>query len=164
MGSSRTTEVTRRLEFDAGHRVFGHEGKCAHLHGHRYVAEVTAQPKQALDGIGRVVDFSVLKAVVGTWIDNYWDHNILLSCRDPLAQLWQGKENHGAQGLAFIAFGSKPPFIFDSDYENPTAECMARCLYEVSVALLATLPIVVTRVRIYETPNCWADWPARSAE
>ena len=30
---------TRRIEFDAAHRVMGHEGKCKHLHGHRYALE-----------------------------------------------------------------------------------------------------------------------------
>src|SRR5262249_14498003 len=51
---------TRLLQFDAGHRVYQHEGKCANLHGHRYTAEITAQA-EALDKIGRVIDFSVLK-------------------------------------------------------------------------------------------------------
>ena len=35
--------ITRKLEFDAGHRVMNHESKCATCHGHRYVLEVTAE-------------------------------------------------------------------------------------------------------------------------
>ena len=40
-----TTTCTRRIEFDAAHRVMEHESKCRHLHGHRYAIEATfAQP------------------------------------------------------------------------------------------------------------------------
>ena len=34
--------ATRRIQFAAGHRVFGHEGKCRWLHGHNFVAFLTA--------------------------------------------------------------------------------------------------------------------------
>ncbi|HCX34237.1 MAG TPA: 6-carboxytetrahydropterin synthase QueD, partial [Rhodocyclaceae bacterium] len=27
--------ITRRLEFDAGHRIPDHLSRCRHLHGHR---------------------------------------------------------------------------------------------------------------------------------
>ena len=50
---------TRRIQFCAGHRVMGHEGKCRNLHGHNYVVFVTAQADE-LDSVGRVIDFSVL--------------------------------------------------------------------------------------------------------
>ena len=33
--------ITRRLEFDAGHRIPDHRSQCRHLHGHRYVLEIT---------------------------------------------------------------------------------------------------------------------------
>ena len=33
--------ITRRLEFDAGHRIPDHASQCRHLHGHRYALEVT---------------------------------------------------------------------------------------------------------------------------
>ena len=33
--------ITRRLEFDAGHRIPDHKSQCRHLHGHRYAIEVT---------------------------------------------------------------------------------------------------------------------------
>ena len=36
--------ATRRIQFAAGHRVFGHEGKCRYLHGHNFIAFVTAAP------------------------------------------------------------------------------------------------------------------------
>ncbi|MDP2056292.1 MAG: 6-carboxytetrahydropterin synthase, partial [Thiobacillus sp.] len=33
--------ITRRLEFDAGHRIPNHASQCRHLHGHRYALEIT---------------------------------------------------------------------------------------------------------------------------
>ena len=34
-------QITRRLEFDAGHRIPDHASQCRHLHGHRYVIEIS---------------------------------------------------------------------------------------------------------------------------
>ena len=34
-------QITRRLEFDAGHRIPDHRSQCRHLHGHRYAIEIT---------------------------------------------------------------------------------------------------------------------------
>jgi 6-pyruvoyltetrahydropterin/6-carboxytetrahydropterin synthase len=51
---------TRRIEFDAAHRVMEHESKCKHLHGHRYALEATFVAPD-LDTLGRVVEFGVIK-------------------------------------------------------------------------------------------------------
>ena len=72
---------TRKIEFDSAHRVMKHESKCRHLHGHRYVAEITAAA-DGLDDLGRVIDFSVLKSVVGGWVDDAWDHGTLANDAD----------------------------------------------------------------------------------
>ena len=75
--------VTRKLEWDSGHRVLNHGGKCRHLHGHRYVAEITVEATQ-LNDLGMVVDFSLIKERVGKWIDENWDHNFLAHPEDPI--------------------------------------------------------------------------------
>ena len=65
--------IMRRIRFCAGHRLSGHEGKCAYFHGHNYLAEfhvVGSQP----DAVGRVIDFAQLKEVLKGWIDQHWDH------------------------------------------------------------------------------------------
>lgn len=74
--------ICKRIEWDAAHRVLRHESKCATLHGHRYAAEIACSA-DALDDLGRVIDFGVIKEVVGKWIDDNWDHNTLLN-RDDL--------------------------------------------------------------------------------
>ena len=52
----------RYHDISCGHRVHGHESKCAHLHGHNYRAHGKVHPVVALDVVGRVLDFSVVKA------------------------------------------------------------------------------------------------------
>lgn len=146
-----TISITRRLEWDYGHRVLGHEGKCKHLHGHRGVAEITVKA-ETLDSLGRVIDFSVIKKEVGGWIDANWDHSILLNPDDPLYQ--QCKE--------MDVWGGKEPFLFEAGLvfkanTNPTAENMATFLLYKSVELLAPYHIQVLHIRVYETPNSWAD-------
>lgn len=137
---------TRVLEFDAGHRIHGHESKCAHLHGHRYKVEITCRQNNAgdLDGLGRVIDFGKIKELVGRWIDTNLDHNLILFDQDPLVQLGDHlTELHG-----------RPPFLLPY---NPTAENLAQFIRINAATLLAPYWIQVIHVRVYETPNCWAD-------
>lgn len=146
--------ITRRLEFDAGHRVLNHESKCANLHGHRYVAELSVIAKE-LDNVGRVIDFSVVKQLVGGWIDEHWDHNIILNQLDPLAKLWT--ETNQAEIVRPAMFNDKPPYLMPTWAPNPTAENMVKVLAIEAQGMLP-MGLCVVQVRLYETPNCWADW------
>lgn len=150
--------ITRIFGFDSGHRVLGHEGKCANLHGHRYTAEVTVTAKD-LDKIGRVIDFSVIKRDVGNWIDTYWDHNMILHVKDPLAIIHSAdghlETNNHTYGTRAV-FGPKDPFIMP-DEMNPTAENMAAVLFHQAQEILKPYDLAVVHVRLYETPNCFAD-------
>lgn len=128
----------RRLEFDYGHRVFKHESKCAHPHGHRGVVEVEALG--SLDELGRVIDFSVLKEKVGGWIDQNWDHNFLVYRED----------REMLNALSRVS-DARSPFICDF---NPTAELMANyLLHEVCPKVLVGSGVQVIRVVLHETPN-----------
>lgn len=151
------TTITRRLAFDAGHRVVGHEGKCANLHGHRYVADIVVTAK-GLDTLGRVIDFSVVKRLVGGWVDEQWDHNMLLNSLDPLFEVITEAGATGSRNPIRRSFGPKIPYTFNA--ENPTAEVIAKELFRKSVELLEGSKISVVSVRIWETPNCWADFSA----
>lgn len=137
-------EITRRFEFDAGHRVLGHEGKCRFFHGHRYVAEVTVRSEEGLDNLQRVVDFGQLKSWIGEWLDTNWDHNTLINSNDPLLP-------------EFRRWGQNP-YVFED--KNPTAETMADSLFHIvqRILLYHTEDLVCSQVRIYETPGCWADY------
>lgn len=134
---------TRKIHFCSGHRVFNHEGKCANAHGHNYYAHIVAQA-DSLDAIGRVIDFSVLKEKIGSWIDYNWDHTFLV----------YEKDVEMVRVLKSIS-SPKAPFICPF---NPTAENMAiYLLHEVSPKQLQGTNVTVVKVIIYETENCCAE-------
>ncbi len=133
--------ITRRFTFDAAHRVLGHEGKCRHLHGHRYVAEVTVKASE-LNRLGMVIDFSVIKERVGGWIDEHLDHNIILNPADPLVALLLGSK-------------VQRPYVMMASAPNPTAENIAQVIYECGVDSLPD-SITVVVVKLWETDNCYA--------
>lgn len=136
-----TITATRKLEFDAAHRVKLHESKCKNLHGHRYVVEVTAEAPE-LDALGRVVDFGVLKQNLGSWIDEHWDHQTILFAEDkPL-------------GEAIAAQTGQPIFYLPT---NPTAENMAKYLLEEICPTLFDAPLKIVKITLRETPNCWVE-------
>lgn len=151
---------TRRIQFCAGHRVFGHESKCANMHGHNYVAffharkdpsaVVAVGENDETDSIGRVIDFAVLKERIGGWIDTHWDHKFIVNMDDKPCM------------AAFDAFG----FAGDSDNGashwiapfNPTAEGMAEYLLNtVCPQVLADADVEVFKVVLWETENCFAE-------
>jgi 6-pyruvoyltetrahydropterin/6-carboxytetrahydropterin synthase len=139
----RMTRITctRKLEFDAAHRVVAHESKCKHLHGHRYTVEITMEAPE-LDALGRVVDFGVMKEKLGAWLDENWDHNTIL---------WEKDRELGDK----IATVTQQNIFYLST--NPTAENMAKYLLEHICPTLFAAPLKITRLKLQETPNCWAE-------
>lgn len=143
---------TRRIQFCAGHRVMLHESKCRHLHGHNYVVHIAArraEDQDRLDMQGRVIDFSVLKEVIGGWIEANWDHGYLLHQHDHAAQ---------AAMSAFSKVEGIQQKLYLLPY-NPTAENIAIYLQETVCGelLAAKLPgIEILRVVVEETENCSA--------
>lgn len=136
--------VTRRLEWDAMHRIPLHESKCRAFHGHRYAAEITCTAPQ-LDDLGRVVDFGVIKQLVGTWIDDHWDHTAILM---------QGDEEAGPLAEANARLG-RPVYWLAV---HPTAENVVAELAVVAQRLLDPTGVTVERIRLWETPNGSAEW------
>ena len=67
----------KQIKFCSGHRLLGHEGKCANLHGHNYIAQIFVSGNQT-DELGRIVDFSVINQLFKGWLDDNWDHGLLL--------------------------------------------------------------------------------------
>jgi 6-pyruvoyltetrahydropterin/6-carboxytetrahydropterin synthase len=150
MENQGTVTCTRRLEWDAMHRIPRHESKCAAFHGHRYAAELTCLAP--LDDRGRVIDFSVVKERVGGWIDDNWDHTAILQRDDP---------DPAIQLLAASNAGyGRPVYWMDVP---PTAEQLAAELARIAQGLLADTGVKLVRVRIWETPNGSAEWTAPSA-
>lgn len=123
--------VVKQIEFCYGHRLMNYSGKCRFPHGHNGIVEITCQSDQ-LDERGMVVDFGDIKKVIKSFIDESWDHKMLLRKDDPLVEEFRKR--------------GEPLFLFD---ENPTAETFARFLYDYARA--QNLP--VSEVRFHETPG-----------
>lgn len=138
--------VTRYHDISCGHRVVGHESKCRFLHGHNYRIHFTARATQ-LDALGRVVDFGVIKSKLCEWLEQAWDHKLLLWRQDPLAQRRLPDSTALDVLLDSIVF---VPF-------NPTAENMADYLLrEIAPDLMSGTGAQVVSVTIDETRKCSA--------
>lgn len=141
--------IMKQIRFCAGHRLLNHGGKCENLHGHNYVAQIYVTARET-DAIGRVVDFSVIKKLFKSWIDEHWDHATILWVEDE---------------AAIRAVGSVTPHRLFELPRNPTAENMARHLLEVvAPQLLSQIPdyeIDVYKVVIWETESSCAEVSTR---
>lgn len=131
--------ATRRLEFDAAHRILNHESKCKMLHGHRYALEASFAANN-LDDLGRVIDFGVIREVLGAWVDEHLDHNTILSIKDK--KLGEKIASETKQKIYYIK-------------ENPTAENIAKhILKDICPKLFAKKHVKCVSIKLYETPNC----------
>lgn len=144
--------VTRYHDFSAGHRVCGHENKCANLHGHNYRVHFTCTQNISVtnaetDNLGRVVDFSVIKDKLCNWLEENWDHNFLIWKDDvEMKHLVDEALNTGIGGFVIVPF-------------NPTAENMAlHLMHEVARCVLAGTNVYVTKIVIEETRKCSAEY------
>jgi 6-pyruvoyltetrahydropterin/6-carboxytetrahydropterin synthase len=129
----------REHEFSYGHRVVGHEGKCKNLHGHNGKVIFYVELIGELDNVGRIVDFSVIKEKLCQWLEDNWDHKMLLWDQDE----WFKIIGNGTPGVVPVPF-------------NPTAENMAKYLVEeVGPKVLIDYPSIrLLAVDFYETSKC----------
>jgi 6-pyruvoyltetrahydropterin/6-carboxytetrahydropterin synthase len=128
--------VTREIDFCYGHRLLNYDGKCKYLHGHNGRAVIAIQSPQ-LDERGMVMDFSEIKRVVSTWIDEHLDHRMILHRNDPAVPLLKKL--------------GEPMHLLDV---NPTAENIARLIFDFATS--QGFPVVETR--LWETPRCFATY------
>lgn len=131
-------EVTKEIRFCYGHRLLNYDGKCRHLHGHNGRAVISlASP--SLDHLGMVADFSLIKRVIGGWIDLHLDHKMLLHKDDPL--------------LPTLRQLNEPVFLLEV---NPTAENIAKLIFD--FARGQGFPVL--EVKLWETDDAFAAYRA----
>ena len=132
----------RYHDFSYGHRVYQHESKCAHLHGHNGRVHFTITSDD-LDSVGRVLDFSVMKTLLTEWLESNWDHKFLVWENDPWATTLKEIDPEGTVVVKF----------------NPTAENMAKYLVEtIGPAQLKGTGALLINVRFEETRKCAASF------
>ena len=142
-------QITTRLEFDAGHRIPNHKSQCRNLHGHRYALEITLSGDiiNASDASedGMVMDFSDVKKIARECVVDVWDHAFLVFKDDDVVLNFL----NALPGHKTVVFASVPTA------ENMAAEAfkILKNQYKDTYGNHLTLD----RVRLYETPNSWAD-------
>ncbi|HEX8601082.1 MAG TPA: 6-carboxytetrahydropterin synthase QueD [Pseudoduganella sp.] len=141
--------ITRKLEFDAGHRIPDHKSQCRNLHGHRYTLEITLTGEviasEGNSDNGMIMDFSDVKALAKEHLVDVWDHAFLVYEKDSavkefLASLPDHKtvvidRIPTVENLAAVAFG-----ILKAAYKDR---------YGTGLRL--------HKLVLHETPNCWAE-------
>lgn len=141
--------ITRRLEFDAGHRIPNHSSQCKHLHGHRYAIEITLSgdiiTAEGQSAQGMVMDFSDVKRIAKEQLVDAWDHAFLAYRGDKaVCDFLATLPNHKTVILEVV----------------PTVENLAQIAFDIlNPAYRDTYGnhLRLKQVRIYETPNNWAD-------
>ena len=135
--------ITKEFRFDAAHRILGHRGKCAWLHGHTYRLGVTVEAAR-LDALDMVLDFDELAAIVRVSVLDRWDHAALLRRDDPLVPAIAAAQKAAPERLVLLG-------------ENPTAEVMARAAFD---AIAKRLPdgVTLASVVVWETPTAGSEY------
>lgn len=142
-------QITTRLEFDAGHRIPHHKSQCRNLHGHRYAMEITLSGDiialESSSENGMVMDFADVKRIARESVVDVWDHAFLVYEKDTeVLNFLNNLPNHKT-------------VIFPT---VPTAENMAAEAFHILKGKYHDTfgnHLKLERVRLYETPNSWAD-------
>ena len=141
--------ITRKLEFDAGHRIPNHRSECRNIHGHRYVMHITllgeVQKKKGASSEGMLMDFSDVKRLAETHLISHWDHAFLVYKQDTaVRQFLDSLPGHKTVVLDRI----------------PTVENLAQIAFDTLKDVYEThyeAALILQSIKLYETPNTWAE-------
>lgn len=138
--------LTKEFSFEAAHALGGYDGPCREIHGHSYRLFVTIKgrpscnendPKQ-----GMVMDFGVLKKIVGEEIISRFDHALVLRTT--------------ADEELRKVLASQFDNLVEVDYQ-PTCENM---LNDFARRIASRLPegVMLHSLRLHETASSYAEW------
>ncbi len=141
--------ITRKLEFDAGHRIPDHKSQCRNLHGHRYTLEITLTGEvitaEGNSDNGMIMDFSDVKAIAKEHLVDVWDHAFLVYDKDvAVKEFLASLPNHKTVVIDRI----------------PTVENLAAVAFGILKAAFKDrygTGLHLHKLVLHETPNCWAE-------
>jgi 6-pyruvoyltetrahydropterin/6-carboxytetrahydropterin synthase len=141
--------ITRKLEFDAGHRIPDHKSQCRNLHGHRYTLEITLVgaviEEEGSSDNGMIMDFSDIKALAKQYLVDVWDHAFLVYEKDATVR-------------GFLeSLPEHKTVIID---RIPTVENLAQTAFNILKAVYQDrygTGLHLQKLVLHETPNCWAE-------
>ncbi len=141
--------ITRKLEFDAGHRIPDHKSQCRNLHGHRYTLEITligeVIEQEGSSDNGMIMDFSDVKALAKQHLVDVWDHAFIVYAKDQTVRDFLG------------SLPDHKTVIIES---IPTVENLARTAFNILKAAYKDrygTGLRLHKLVLHETPNCWAE-------
>ena len=125
--------------FDSAHFLSGYDGKCANIHGHRWVIEVTVNGDKLHEyGVkkGMLMDFGEVKDAVKELASKF-DHTLIY-------------EKNSFKPETVVALKNENFNITEVPF-RPTAENFAKYFFD----FLKETNLPVISVAVYETPeNC----------
>jgi 6-pyruvoyltetrahydropterin/6-carboxytetrahydropterin synthase len=141
--------ITRKLEFDAGHRIPDHKSQCRNLHGHRYKIEITLAGSvveaEGSSENGMIMDFSDVKALAQRYLVDIWDHAFLVY-------------EHDATVREFLdTLDAHKTVVIN---RIPTVENLAQIAFEILRDAYQDrygTGLRLHKLVLFETPNCWAE-------
>lgn len=120
--------VTKQYRTETGHRLTNYNGKCAHLHGHSYLWELTvADVSRGNLHNSMVVDFKDVKAAMKHVLEPL-DHAMVLAPDDPLVLPGRHTSPHEWDGHVDVLFRATngEASRLHVWHDNPTAESFAQ--------------------------------------
>jgi 6-pyruvoyltetrahydropterin/6-carboxytetrahydropterin synthase len=141
--------ITRKLEFDAGHRIPDHKSQCRNLHGHRYTLEITLVgaviEEEGSSDNGMIMDFSDVKALAKEHLVDVWDHAFLAYEKDQVVREF------------LDSIPGHKTVVID---RIPTVENLAQTAFDILNAAYKDrygTGLRLHKLVLHETPNCWAE-------
>lgn len=139
--------IRKKYKFEAAHIVRNCAStRCSkNIHGHSYIVEIKIGSNLLDDG-GMVLDFGLLKATIGEFVD-WFDHSLIVWIED--AEMMNvAKENN--QRISFIPF-------------NATAENIAKVFFIAMLNILENTSFkngetpIISSVIVHETATGYAE-------
>lgn len=136
--------LTKEFSFEMAHFLPGYDGLCSNVHGHSYRLYVTVCGTPCADEAdpkyGMVIDFSVLKKIVGEEVVNRLDHSLMV--------------RHGSVDPASVSGITER--LVEVPYQ-PTCENM---LIDFASRISHRLPdgVGLKALKLYETATSYAEW------
>ncbi len=141
--------ITKQFSFEAGHALYGYDGKCRNVHGHSYKLSVTVIGTPISDTTnvkyGMVIDFGDLKKIVKEEIVDIFDHATVFNKNTPHIELAKELQDRDHNVLLV-------------EYQ-PTSEMM---VIDFAKKINNRLPdnIKLYSLRLRETDTSFAEWYA----
>lgn len=129
--------------FDAAHRVMNEKMKCFNIHGHTYLYTLYFEFFE-MDDIGYAIDFKEIKRVYMEFIDEYFDHAIILNPHDEKLRITSMELKSKIWVMSLNG---------SNQYCNPTAENIAKEILILIDNLIMIPGLNMHSIKLMETPK-----------